>query len=522
MARKPEAAELERAFPLNEFLNLPPEYDEFLNLLTTQIHEQQGFRNRRDTNEKTKTALGVILANLINARSTARDTVQEVEGGEQEQLTIGGWLSISLNNNSYVNSRYNNGLLSYRAVMRALDFLRDQENAIPLVVEERRGFQDEGTGVSRNTRLRLKTSSYELFLFREEGKEPLNPTLRAIPLTTNSTFRYPVSRLVHTPQSEIIRLKNADKVLVDYEDTEEVVEMRERLRVWNEFALTKWPDVFLTNDEFLALQGQAVDADVEEAFRSAGESHTRPIDLTHRWMYRVFNNGLWRHGGRLYGGWWQYVPSGLRNRITINTRPTVEIDFSNMQAAMIYARERLELPGDAYNLDGIDPSYRKLIKSTFFQMINARPRQRLRAPAANKLPPDVTFDDLRTLIAEKHAPIAGYLNTGIGIELQKIDAEIALDVMLSAMEDDELVLPIHDSFIGKSTYADNLQNNMLRCYRERFEQNINVDDVQPYQQVITLQAPAGEHYHEVEVDVDDLIEQDDYSGYRDRHPQFAN
>lgn len=507
--------DLDKAYRFDEFLNLPSEYDDFLASLATDVMGQQGIRFRQDVHNKLKSAASIILANLLNARSAAIEISKEDEAGTLTTETQGGWLSISLNSNDYINTRYNNSALSYRSVEKVLRHLRNEENE--LGIEEARGFLDRGTGVGKHTRIKLNSISYNTIINNKNKEKTLNPNLKGLPFIANITSYYPVSLLVHDTQKEVIRLKDDQKALIDYVDTPEVIDMRNRLREWNAFSLTQRPDIFLTNDQFVGLQDADLDGVHADAYQSAGETHTEPTNLCQRVMYRVFNNESWGRGGRLYGGWWQGVPSKLRNRITINARPTVEIDYSNMQAAMIYAKEHMELPEDAYSLDGIDGSYRKLIKTTFFQMINAREGQQIRAPKDENLPPDVTFKELREMIARKHEPIAGYFNTGIGLELQKIDAEIALDVMHIAMGDGELVLPIHDSFIAKKVYGNSLREIMRHCYQERIGQYVDVDDTPPFQHTLTLEAPQGDEFHEIDVDIDDLIVQDDYSGYRGRH-----
>ena len=520
MARQPEANELDKAYRLDEFLMLPAQYDEFLTLLTNAIFDQQGIRFRQDAQQKTKTAASIILANLINARSAASDVEVEGDDGGVDVVTRGGWLSISLNQNAYRNTRYNNALLSYRAFVRVLDYLRNDGNEIG--IDEAIGFLDRQKGAGRNTRIRFKSDAYAYFLAREEiGDEGIAVAWGA-PLITNSTSQYPVSALAHDADMEIIRLKDADKNLIDYDDTPEVIAMRARLRAWNEYSLTKWADLFLPNHEFRGLLAADVDNDAGEALRDAGEATSGLFNLHHKQLYRVFNNGSWEQGGRLYGGWWQLVPSRLRNRITIDTQATIEIDYSNMQPAMIYAGEGLDLPEDAYQIDGIDRAYRKLIKRTFFQMINAGEGQQIRAPKAEELPPDTTFDQLRDMISVQHEPIAAYFNTGVGIELQKVDAEIALDVMTQAMEEEELVLPIHDSFIAHQDYEDRLKNLMTECYRERVGQNIGMDLIPAFQEDVAFPRHEPNVFDVRRVGVEGLVDHPLYSDYRDRHPQEMN
>jgi hypothetical protein len=52
------------------------------------------------------------------------------------------------------------------------------------------------------------------------------------------------------------------------------------------------------------------------------------------------------------------------------------------------------MDGDAYSLDGVGASYRKLIKAAFFKLINAREGQKIRPPKPDALPEDWTWQQL--------------------------------------------------------------------------------------------------------------------------------
>ncbi len=293
-----------------------------------------------------------------------------------------------------------------------------------------------------------------------------------ISLITSNTFSVPVSAFEADPGFEVIRLKDQNKELMDYEETDETLGMRARLSEWNSFAAGHWSDIFLPDEEFAALLRRPVDADEEEEAAAAGEERGPVLDLTKRFLYRVFNNGSFDEGGRLYGAWWQWLPSDYRKFITINGSPTAEVDYSNMHTVMLYANVGQQPPEDAYTLPGVDPAYRKIIKKTFFQMINAGEGQRMRPPKAGELPDGMNFNQLQAAIMERHEPIAQYLRSGMGIQLQKIDAEIALDVMRWAQSEGLLLLPVHDSFVVRAGLSPWLKMNMMRCYEARLGQQI--------------------------------------------------
>jgi len=348
----------------------------------------------------------------------------------------------------------------------------------------------------------------------------------------------PVSLLEPNLDFEVIWLRDVKKdrkkkgKLIDYEDTDETKEMRSRVAEWNQFAKGQWPDIFVPDAEFVTLLRHPPDEDQEEANEIAVEDRGAVLDLTKRFLYRVFNNSDWKQGGRLYGAWWQQVPNRFRSYITINGHATTEVDYSNMQAAMLYAMEGLPLRDDAYTLPGIDGRFRQLIKKTFFALINAREDQRIRPPKADQLPPGMSFADLQTAIKEKHRLIAKYLHTGIGIELQKIDAEIALDVMLAAVREDELILPIHDSFICRNEYEDRLTELMMKFYQDRVKAEIGTkpdpsfieelrDEEGDKEQLELWEEGVFGVEHPLFERLSEIAQSDEYQQYRERLEVFA-
>jgi hypothetical protein len=47
---------------------------------------------------------------------------------------------------------------------------------------------------------------------------------------------------------------------------------------------------------------------------------------------------------RFYGGWWQLIPGDYRVFITINSNWTVQLDYSGMHFAIMYAALDMDIP----------------------------------------------------------------------------------------------------------------------------------------------------------------------------------
>ena len=61
------------------------------------------------------------------------------------------------------------------------------------------------------------------------------------------------------------------------------------------------------------------------------------LRLADKEVYRVFNNGVMNNGGRFYGAWWIGAPGIVRKYITINGKPTIELDYSGIHVHLLYA-----------------------------------------------------------------------------------------------------------------------------------------------------------------------------------------
>ena len=187
----------------------------------------------------------------------------------------------------------------------------------------------------------------------------------------------------------------------------------------------------------------------------------------HSWqLRRIFARGSLKHCGRFYGAWWQGIPSSLRSRIRIDGESTVELDFGATVVTLLYAREGCELPADPYDL-GInpeaDPDVRELVKKYTAALLNAKGRYGLCREDLQKL--GVSQRKLRELVEKKHHQVKHHFGTGIGLELMFMESEIALRIMLTLLQENIVVLPIHDGFVAQAQHESRLHEVMMNCFK---------------------------------------------------------
>ena len=190
-------------------------------------------------------------------------------------------------------------------------------------------------------------------------------------------------------------------------------------------------------------------------------------------IYRVFNNGdqeipRFVEGGRMFGGWWMHIPGELREAIIINEQPTVELDYSNCHPRMLYAERGLDCDGDLYELPEIADTYRPLLKWLMQVLINGKRRpSEGEKPSHLALPPGFTLREVIALLEARHQPIADAFKTGAGLRLMRLESDIAMEIVTTAMNEGWVALSVHDSFITTINQRDQLNKLMIQKYVKR-------------------------------------------------------
>ncbi|SHG64166.1 hypothetical protein [Bradyrhizobium erythrophlei] len=505
---------LDKSIPIDWSARLPDFQDVVAELTTKTIafHRLEAVRPvKPTTREKIRKTIDCLLANLVKAAVASPEC----------------FLAIPQSSGAFTQSRYNNHGIGYDNTKRVVDYLK---GCSPQLVSYNIGFNDRSRSGARTyvTRIRalpalLGRQTSPSQSGNDQNGQSLAELILNIPLPITSRKPLTGMSVVHT-LSETIRLKDTQKKLVSYQGDETTEGMRARLKRWNDYAGHQCIDLFLTDDQLLHMYDQPSEEEEaeDEPFREE-EDRPRFVDLTRNRLYRVFNNGSFDQGGRFYGGWWQRVPSKYRRSIVINWTPTRELDYSGLHAAMLYALGGLHLEQYPYSLDGVNPDYKKLIKSTFFKLINAQEGQAIRAPRPGRLPPRLTWPQLQEAIKDKHHRIAQHFNSGVGLKLQKKDSEIAEDVMFRMGEQDCPALPIHDSFITYWAAYNNLKRAMMETYHRHMNSEISVTiDDSFFDTILGQDNPTDPNDTDVEQAHWEDVAQNapGYEGYRARKADF--
>jgi len=381
--------------------------------LTNELFEElrQGIPFRADP-ENHKKHLRVLLLDLYH---------RYLEDQE-------GWIGLSLNRNNYSGPRrYNKLFLAYRPMSRIVKLLREHG-----YIEWVRGFHDRSRGVGYQSRIRSGDRLKRIFT-------GVNEEIGCLPFNERPPDQY---------QEEVLILRDNDGNNIDYLETDQTRLMRNRLTAYNDFLRGSYLDVSLR-----------------------GWDQPERIDLTQKTLRRIFNNASWEQGGRFYGGWWENCSRGLRRRIVISQKPTIEIDYAALHIVLLYARRGIDYWTDGEQADPYlnerifrgplnSDQHRRLrdaMKTLYLTAINASgPTQALRGARQDIAKEDATIlgevgvelGELLTKFNNFHRPIAEYLYSGMGIHLLYVDSLITehiLDAML--LREGVPVLPVHDSYV---------------------------------------------------------------------------
>jgi hypothetical protein len=264
-------------------------------------------------------------------------------------------------------------------------------------------------------------------------------------------------------REKIAKEDGGGKRELSFDDTDEIVRMREELCSYN---------------TFLQSHKLGLSLPVKEVESNLIARRCAAIDYTRNRLYRIFN-GDFSSGGRFYRGWWQNIPRDLRKYITIDGEPCSELDYSGQHLLLLYARGQDEyvwlkgLDDDPYYLEKYGGEVRDLLKVAILILVNETDRQKVVRAIRKKINYD--FPDLQSTDAfinplidelmEKHPIVRQHFFSGSGSALQYQDSQIAEYVLKNMQAHGYVALPIHDSFVTQDKHLAQLYSLMKEAYR---------------------------------------------------------
>jgi hypothetical protein len=110
--------------------------------------------------------------------------------------------------------------------------------------------------------------------------------------------------------ANIIKLKDSDKKRLNTPDTEDTRRMQQEMVVINKLLSESFLNLYMSDRQLYKLKkrmrtGKIPESDfcLDDEDEGEDEVPRGSVNLTHKSLYRIFNNGSLIEGGRMYGGW---------------------------------------------------------------------------------------------------------------------------------------------------------------------------------------------------------------------------
>lgn len=224
-------------------------------------------------------------------------------------------------------------------------------------------------------------------------------------------------------------------------------------------------------------------------------------------------------GGRFYGAF-QQLPSKDRVSLLFNRRPTVELDYSSLHIAILYAWKGIQMIGDPYTIKGYE-DIRPTIKGIFLRLVNVNSISALqgvithsakestkekyrqyidkrkifemtaskglsaRAPKKpdwydsfiKNVPTGFNSKQFIIDLMARHSAIKGLLDDkNIGLKLQRADSELMSNLLVDLYDRKTPIpcLPVHDSLVCRKSNLERVKLTMEHHFKLLFKSRIIV------------------------------------------------
>lgn len=254
-------------------------------------------------------------------------------------------------------------------------------------------------------------------------------------------------------------LKQVDETIILKASKEDRFDKGARLNYDDDFRTLKFRSEMVQINTWLA------DADLDFLPLERMES---AVDVSNRRLRRVFNNGSFEEGGRLFGGFWQSLSKVERRKgIRINGIPTVTVDYGQMCPRIVYGLAGIDPHfTDAYAVPGLE-MFRDGVKTVFNAMLHAK-KELSRAPNGSRplLPRGWHIDDVTAKIMSFHAPIDNAFYAGRGMHIFFQESSILIALLLRLKEQGITALPIHDAVVVSEDDQEETERIMLDVFKQ--------------------------------------------------------
>lgn len=165
------------------------------------------------------------------------------------------------------------------------------------------------------------------------------------------------------------------------------------------------------------------------------------------------------YSGRVYTRF-QNMSKTMRAQMRIDGKETVELDYKSNHLMMLVAMLGQPLPSDPYQeIASRVGSSRDQIKAFITTCLGADSEVKAFNSLKRKKFTKELFNKVKSTTNNLYAGLP--LFQGVGVMLQSLEGQIALDIMEAGVNEGIVVLPVHDSFITTMDKEEWLRNQMI-------------------------------------------------------------
>ncbi len=261
----------------------------------------------------------------------------------------------------------------------------------------------------------------------------------------------------HELQLEDLRRVSHQEVIVLKAAKEDHWDSGKRLEYSETEQTRKFRDEVRTINEWLA----GADIAFDEAWA------TTAVDDRRRELRRVFNDGRFNAGGRLFGGFWQDLKKSERALgLTIDGHRIVTLDYRQMGPRILYGWAGVQPPEDCYSIPRYE-AFRDGWKRLFGALTHTGLELGRYPQGTRKLfPGHLRIGEAIKALVDFHAPIASRFMPGVGLDLMFAESEIMVDLLLTARRQNIVALPVHDAVIVAQKHQDAMAAIMVQTFKD--------------------------------------------------------
>ncbi|MEX1035035.1 MAG: hypothetical protein WDZ54_03710 [Sneathiella sp.] len=282
----------------------------------------------------------------------------------------------------------------------------------------------------------------------------------------------PARRTVIRPGPRLIRrIEEHGITLEDIETCEQkevIVLKRAKESYWDEGGAIEYNDTSRTRryrKDVQAINSWLSEADLD--FDPAAVEGKPPlVDINDRAMRRIFSQGHFKSGGRLFGGFWQQMKKQHRiEGLLIEGEEVIELDYGQMNPRIIYGLCKAQPPQeDLYLISGYEQHRSGIKKVMNAMMFTDKPLTKMPKGVRKQFFEQQPVSDVCKAITAAHPDIKDQFYSGIGHKAQFIESEIMIDVLLKLKDKGIVALSIHDAVIVGQSKEEEVRQVMLGCF----------------------------------------------------------